>query len=95
MKYSIDFSLFASPTRAFGNVTGEMEFPSPPVLGQFVELVDGKRTKITTLVSDFEGWVGTVVGLDDVVLESEEDARVFAKRLESVLDLFVVPYHDE
>lgn len=95
MKYSIDFSIFASPTEAFGNATGEIEFPSPLILGQLVDLVDGKRVKITSLSSDIEGWVGTSVGLDDVVFESKEEAREFAKRLESDLDLFVVPYHDE
>lgn len=95
MKYSIDLSIFSSPTEAFGNATGEIELSSPPVLGQLVDLVDGRRVKITSLASDFEGWGGSEVGLDDIVLESKEAAREFARRLESELDFFVVPYHEE
>lgn len=95
MRYSIDFSIFSSPTEAYGNVKGEIEFPSTPALGQVVELVDGKRLRITSLCTEMEGWVGSVVGLDDIVFDSKADAREFAIRLEKELDLFVVPYDDD
>lgn len=95
MKYAVDFSIFVSPTEAFGNATGELDFSSPPVIGHIVELVDGKSAKIRTISSNVEGWVGTTLGLDDIVLEPNEKAHEFAKRLEDELNFFVVPYHDE
>lgn len=95
MKYAIDFSIFSSPTEAFGNATGELDFPSPPVIGQVVELVAGISVKIKTISSNLEGWTGTSLGLDDIVLEPNESAHELAKRLEVEMGLFVVPYHDE
>ena len=95
MKYTIDFSIFSSPTEAYGNATGEIELRLPPRIGQTVDLVCGVQLKITSFAENVDGWTGVGIGLEDMVFNSREEARDFALRLESELNFFVVTYHDE
>lgn len=93
MKYEIDFSIFASPTNAYGNVTGEIDMPVPPVIGQEVVL-DQRKYKIISLSTGLADGANDAVGLEPVVLSSKIEAKVLAERLESALGLFCVVYDD-
>jgi len=102
MQIDIDFSIFDSPTTAFGNVTGSVDVPSPPSIGDIVELsADGKHVEP---LGDFSGKLKVIsvvqvgdseallYGLEDVVVASLGEAQELAKRLETELGLFCVDY---
>lgn len=102
MQIDIDFSIFDSPTTAFGNVTGCVEVPSPPNVGDVVDLcADGQPLKpvlgfagklkvISVAQVDDSG--DRLYGLEDVVVGSRMEAQELAKQLEAVLGLFCVGY---
>ena len=102
MRIDIDFSIFDSPTTAFGNVTGSVEVPSPPSVGDVVDLcADGKhlaprgdfsgKLKVISVVPvDDSG--ALLYGLEDVVVASRGQAKDLANRLETELGLFCVDY---
>jgi hypothetical protein len=100
MKIAIDFSIFESPVRAYGNVTGTMEVAAIPEVGTFVPFI-GKHGLIVD--SGFPGisrvisvtpvlGAHTVFGLDDVVVSTHAIAVALAKRLAREMNLFVVEY---
>lgn len=100
MKYSIDFSIFESPVKAFGNVTGEIDLPNPPKVGEEVLLFQDQQVflekmpsgqKIRSITAMPES---LVIELDDIVLESRREAEKVANFLEKSLNLFVVNYDD-
>jgi len=94
MKYPIDFSIFDSPTHAYGNVTGELEFPDIPQPGTEVRLLDDLALKVNS-VSFIQGIEGHfLVCLEDVVCLSRPAAEHTGKRLESELGLFCVAYDE-
>jgi len=103
MDINIDFSIFESPVRAFGNVTGTLEVASPPQLGSMIPFI-GRRGLVVE-----EGFTGfsqvisitpvdgqpPVFGLDDVVVSSHSSASLIARRLSEEMNLFVIEYdHD-
>ncbi|WUR15731.1 hypothetical protein E7V67_011690 [[Empedobacter] haloabium] len=92
MKHPIDFSIFDSPSGAYGNVTGEVEFTQVPKVGIEVAL-PGKfcSLKITHL-TELDG--ATLIGLEDVVFDSHAAAAAFAERLESEAGMFCVRYDE-
>ena len=102
MQIDIDFSIFDSPTTAFGNVTGSVDVSSPPSVGDVIDLcVDGKhmghlgdfsgKLKVVSVVQ--VGDSGALLyGLEDVVFASLGEAQELAKRLEVELGLFCVDY---
>jgi len=102
MQIDIDFSIFDSPTTAFGNVTGSIDVASLPSIGDVVDLcADGKhvgplggfsgKLKVISVVQ--VGDSGAVLyGLEDVVVASLGEAQELAKRLEVDLGLFCVDY---
>jgi hypothetical protein len=94
MRYSIDFSIFDSPTSAYGNVTGEVEFKDVPRTGERINVLDDLVLKIATLspVLRLDGHL--VVGLEDIVLPSKIAARNLATRLEAEAGLFCIAYND-
>jgi len=51
MKYSIDFSIFESPVKAFGNVTGEIDLPNPPKVGEEVLLFQDQQVFLEKMPS--------------------------------------------
>ena len=104
MKYHIDFSIFA-PGMAFGNVTGQIELPASPKIGDVVVLFKDDASEfgpefsgrlcvesITPVHS--EVIVTEVIGLEDLELNSYEAAKKVANRLESECGLFCVEYQD-
>ena len=102
MKIYIDFSIYVLAGRAYGNVTGYLELPSYPKLGDGIELLDNElalqlgvpshiRVQSITPVPGY-GTDKSVVGLDDVVVESEDIARNLATNLETRKGLFCVYY---
>ena len=102
MRIDIDFSIFDSPTTAFGNVTGSIDVATPPGIGDVVDLcADGKRVEP---IGDFSGKLKVIsavqvddsgarlYGLEDVVVTSLGEAQELVKRLEGELGLFCVDY---
>ncbi len=94
MKYSIDFSIYDSPTHAYGNVTGEIDFPYTPEIGRRVALVNDHEQRIISLATVPGGDGTLLVGLEDIVFNSRLEATVFAKHVENSLGLFCVAYDE-
>ena len=102
MQIDIDFSIFDSPTTAFGNVSGSVDVAWPPSVGDVIDLcADGKhvghlgdfsgKLKVISMVQvDDSGRL--LYGLEDVVVASLGEAQELAKRLEGDLGLFCVDY---
>lgn len=72
LKYSIDFSIFASPTEAYGNVTGELEFARVPEIGDKLRLFDGLEPAIDSLIPHQDTFR---VGVEDIVFGSRREAQ--------------------
>jgi hypothetical protein len=95
----IDFSLFRSPTRAYGNVTGDISVPDSIVVGDEVLILESRagdwfsgKLRITSM-GRLPGDSGkVVVGLEDVVAPSQEMARGLVARLEKEVGLFFDEY---
>ncbi len=100
MKIRIDFSIFESPIRAFGNATGELQVGSPPKVGGSIKLLESVDTQGlhgfdgSLRVTDINPVPGQedVLFLEDVVMTSHEAAKALASRLEAKLNLFCVEY---
>ncbi len=94
----IFFSLFSSSTKAYGSVSGDFEVPEPIEKGQYVAVLrsaagdwfDGslKVMSIASLPHRQE----LLVGLEDIVTESSDDAARLGKRFEVEAGLFCDPY---
>jgi hypothetical protein len=94
MKYPIDFSIFDSPTHAYGNVTGDLEFSDIPQPGAEVRLLDNLTLKVNS-VSCVQGIDGlSLISLEDVVCLSRLAAENTGQRLERELGLFCVAYDE-
>jgi len=94
MKCPIDFSIFDSPTHAYGNVTGELEFSDVPQPGMELRLLDNLALKVTSVLSVPSIKGHFLIGLEDVVCFSQPEAESTGKRLENELGLFCVVYDD-
>jgi len=92
MRYEIDFSIFESPIRAYGNVTGELELASHPKIGDVVEILRGALVLRVQYINVVDG--RSVIGFDDVVTESPSEAKMLAERLEGEEGLFCPGYHE-
>ncbi|QWT19716.1 hypothetical protein KPL74_18440 [Bacillus sp. NP157] len=101
LKIEIDFSIFDSPTTAYGMATGTLDVPSLPVEGDRLQ-VSGARGAIC--VDGFDGCLKVehlvaiertgrcIFMLSDVVTESRADAELLHRRLEAESDVFVDEY---
>lgn len=99
MTVRIDFSLFHSPTGAFGNVTGALNIPETVAVGNEVLVLEpgighwfsGKMrvTSVNQLPGDP---LEVLIGLEDVVAPSLEMARALVARLENEAGLFFDEY---
>lgn len=87
MKVNIDFSLFSSPTDAYGNVTGVIELPAVPKIGDEISLSTHRFHVKRVKPLEWEGNKTVIIGLDDVVLNSISEAQNFAARLKRELGL--------
>jgi len=99
MKIRIDFSLFASPTDAYGNVTGLLELPNTPQIGDRITLAghEFRVEHVNHFDFEFAGLKGgdakgISIGLDDLVLTSRGEAKEFASRLERETGLMCDEY---
>lgn len=92
MKYDIDFSIFESPIRAYGNVTGELELEELPQTGAVVGILQGALALRVQQVNDVNG--RPVIIFDDVVAESPKHAAILAEKLEREEGLFCPSYHE-
>jgi hypothetical protein len=92
MKYDIDFSIFESPIRAYGNVTGELELEALPQTGAVVEILQGTLALRVQHINVVNG--RPVIMFDDVVAESPKNAAVLAEKLEREEGLFCPGYHE-
>jgi len=102
MKVYIDFSIFLSAAGAYGNVTGYIELPSFPKIGDRINLFNDDASKRIECLGSLRvqsitpvpsyGADKAVVGLEDIVVSSIETARNLAKKLETECGLFCVEY---
>jgi len=91
MRYDVDFSIFESPIRAYGNVTGELEMDSLPQIGAVVEILQGTLALRVQFINIVNG--RPVIGFEDVVAESAGHAAALAERLERDAGLFCPGYY--
>ena len=106
MKVYIDFSIFASSTSAFGNITGELDTAESPVVGSKVTFEHkgllcvtpgfSGSLRIISLQdgSDLNGNEMLLVVLDDVVVGSRAEAADLADKLNCNFGLFVDIYDE-
>jgi hypothetical protein len=103
MKIHIDLSLFYGATGAFGNIHGNLELAAAPFIGSSIVLVPALNETLPVLVPGFNGVVKVTdvrfapasslvsevsLSLEDLVLQSEDDARKVMKYLEEGFGLY-------
>src|SRR5258706_7488472 len=103
MKVHVDLSLFYGATGAFGNVHGDLELAAVPFIGSSVVLAPALNETLPVLVPGFNGIVKVTdvrfapatslvrevsLSLDDLALQSVDDARQVMKYLEEGFGLF-------
>jgi hypothetical protein len=108
MKINVDLSLFYGSTGAFGRVSGEIDLPVVPQMGNTVSFMFPNNDVLPVIVKGFDGLV-TVAGvrfapqslktavtldLGEVVLETREDARKVMTYLEEGFGLFGEEYEE-
>jgi len=106
MKINIDLSLFYGPTGAFGRVSGEFDLPAIPQVGNTIACMFPNNGVLPMVVSGFDGLLTVTnvrfapqalkssisLSLDDVVLQTREDARRVMTYLEEGFGLFGEEY---
>lgn len=105
MKATIDFSIFTKDPAAFGRVSGPLELPVVPVIGDTVSFL----FPTTTGTHPVDGFVGQIkiehrilipgqkepellIMLEDVILPTRTHAEALAEYLERGFDLYVERY---
>lgn len=99
MVATIDISIFSSPTKALGNVTGDIEVPDSIHVGDRIRVLPSKKgspfsgeLKVISVVSR-QGFSGRLLlRLEDIVFDSVEEARELAARFENEAGLFFDQY---
>ena len=96
MNVTIDFSLFSSPTKAYGTVTGNINVPDAVRVGDVVAVLvpregDWFSGKLR-VVSEAQHDQRIVLGLEDLVASSPEEAVHLATRFENEAGLFCDVY---
>ncbi|WP_447786430.1 hypothetical protein [Stenotrophomonas bentonitica] len=97
MKFRLDFSLFYSPTQPYGCVTGYLEMPSNPALGQLVQMMgegeDGVQLALRVdAVLEADTDQPRTLMLEDHVADGFAEAEVLACHLERTHKFFVDVY---
>lgn len=103
MQSQIDFSIYQSPVKAFGNVTGNLDISDSVKVGDEVwvipslivnksfEFFTGKLRVISiTVIDEIKNIV--IYGLEDVVTDSLQEAQELASLIEISTDLFIDIY---
>jgi hypothetical protein len=109
MKIYIDLSLFYGSTGAFGRVSGELDLPAVPQVGNTIVCSFPNNGVLPVVVGGFDGLLTVTdvrfaaqalnapisLSLDDVVLQTREDARKVMTYLEEGFGLFGEEYEVE
>jgi hypothetical protein len=109
MKLTIDISVFVADTLSWGRVWGSAEFPEVPAIGatvsfaiplkKAVPLPDGftAELRVDSVVfrPNVKDETAVMLFLEDLVLESTEQADAVTKYLEQSFGLFVDKYVDD
>lgn len=95
MIVNIDFTVFKSPTEAYGNFTGKLRVPDAINVGDEIKLIGDNysedvcfKIRVTSKVELNDNPGEVILGLDDVVFNSLSDASDFVNKIESNLGLF-------
>jgi hypothetical protein len=93
MKAYIDFSVFSSPTKAFGNATGEYILPDNCKIGDWINIFPPERwdwffgsLKIIDFYYPIPDGMPSII-LDGIVAPSKADAKNLANAIDSELGL--------
>ena len=99
MHATVDFSLFSDPSIAYACISGPLNVGESLHEGDQVRVLPSKPgdsfsgvLRVTSVVRLEGGAGGIVVGLEDVVVYSPEDARALAARFECEAGFFVDVY---
>jgi len=88
------FSLYSSPTEAYGSVSGDLDLEPPFVVGTHVTVLRPKEqdwlsgSLTVESVTHEVNLEKTMIGLEDVIAQSPEDASRLARRFETEAGLF-------
>lgn len=104
MKVHIDISIFVQDTKAFGQVSGSLDLPDTPYVGTTISLMLPTKKdvlpcsvrgfsgnlRVTNLIFAPQGSTQTaaIAMLEDLVLDSSEDAKGVMVFLENGFGLF-------
>lgn len=97
MKFYVDFSLYASPNYPYANVTGYVERPHTPYVGELLVLIDESASGPALVlpvaaVRDSVALGAGSVWLEDYVLDGIEMAEEIGRRLDAETKLLVYVY---
>ncbi|GHT83780.1 hypothetical protein AGMMS49543_12220 [Betaproteobacteria bacterium] len=98
MIVSIDFSLFSSPTKAYGNVTGDICIDGSVQVGDDVRILQPEEGDWFTgslkviSISKIPGDSKLLIGLQDVVTRTPEDAARLCFRFKREIGWFCDVY---
>ncbi len=99
---NIDFSIFCSPTKAYGNVTGRINVSDSVGVGDQVVVLESASVqgfsgclRVLSILQPEGVAANLTLSLDDVVLDSVEAANTLIQQLESEVGLFFDPYHSD
>ena len=104
MNIYVDFTIFSSPTSAYGNVSGVIKMAAVPSVGTSVILLHSvpenfrpftgalKATSIDEAATDLD--IVASLLLEDIVLSTQSAAEELASLLERECSLFCDPYED-
>ncbi|WCM94850.1 hypothetical protein M5C99_09145 [Acidovorax sp. NCPPB 2350] len=99
MIVNIDFSIFKSPVAAYGNITGEISVSDNISIGDGVVLLSAGGAqgltgllKVISIIPPKDDSGKVLLGLDDVILNSESEASILAQKLEVEVGLFFDQY---
>ena len=106
MEFNIDISLFVGSTKAYGNITGTIQLPACPSIGDIISLsFPAKEGVKSTTIKEFSGHLaitrvifsprnkGTIsLCLEDVTVNNEENAKELIAYLSDGFGLFFDEY---
>jgi hypothetical protein len=102
MKIYIDFTVFASPTEAYSNVSGELDWPDLPRVGDWVDVRADKPApqempptlRVTGVLAETPEYA-LIVMLDGVVTSSRSQAATVGQFCVENLGLYCDVYDEE
>ncbi|TXG77073.1 hypothetical protein E6Q11_03415 [Candidatus Dojkabacteria bacterium] len=104
MKIHIDFSIFQSPVKAYGNVSGTLDLPSIPISGDTISFMFSNTPEMMPNVGfsgmlavenrryDVNQEIAFSLSLESIVLESAEAAEKIMSYFEKGFGLFGIRY---